>query len=464
MKMLVLLSLFLLVSLCTIAQDSLLGKVSPIYIQQVSIKSQKYERLMQRHADKILSRTLRIEHRISRFAKKHHLPLREVLTPDSIQHLFDASMNNYTAEENIVGTYAGLYIDSLENALKFLEQRRNTLTLPSAEITKSLEKVKQLKQQFTRAEKLKQQLHQRQKDLQTQLQGFAQLNKLLIQYNKRVYYYSARMREYQTLFSDRKKAEAKAMTLLSKSQMYQEFLRKNSQLASLFNLSDDFNTSRSLEGLQTRNVINRLVTQRVGSDAATQQAVSQQMEVARQQFSELKKKFPELDNAGEIPNFKPSPLKSKPLLQRLEWGSNIQFQKSSSYFPTTSDLAVQVGYKFNMKGTAGIGMAYKLGIGKDWSHIAFSHQGLGFRSFVDWKLKGNFYVHCGYELDKHSISTASINLPQLNGYQESALLGISKKYKVNTRIKGNLMVLYDFFAPRQLPKTDNIKVRIGYSL
>ncbi|TWV99457.1 hypothetical protein [Chitinophaga pinensis] len=155
------------------------------------------------------------------------------------------------------------------------------------------------------------------------------------------------MNEYKAVLKDKKKAEAKAMELMKKIPAYNDFLKKNSQLASMFNLgAGGNNVAQSLEGLQTRAQVEQMIQQRLGSDPAARQAVGQQMDQARTQLNELKEKFPDLDNAGDMPDFKPNPMKTKSFLQRLEFGGNIQFQKSTRYFPTTSDIAAQVGYKF----------------------------------------------------------------------------------------------------------------------
>jgi len=254
------------------------------------------------------------------------------------------------------------------------------------------------------------------------------------------------------------------MELLKKMPAYNDFLRKNSQLASLFNLgAAGNNTAQSLEGLQTRTQVEQMIQQRLGNDPGARQAVSQQMDQARSQLNELKNKFPDLDNAGDMPDFKPNPMKTKSFLQRLEFGGNIQFQKSNRYFPTTSDIAGQVGYKFHKNGTAGIGASYKLGMGTGWNNIAISHQGVGLRSFVDWKLKGTFFVNGGFEQNYVSTIAHADQLKDWKGWQGSALLGISKKYKVSAKMKGNIMVLYDFLAKRNMPSTSPIKLRIGYN-
>ncbi|PWV56450.1 hypothetical protein C7475_101966, partial [Chitinophaga sp. S165] len=282
--------------------------------------------------------------------------------------------------------------------------------------------------------------------------------------NKEAYYYGQQISEYKTLLKDKKKAEAKAMELLKKMPVYNDFIRRNSQLASLFNLgSSGAATAQSLEGLQTRSQVEQLIQQRLGNDPGARQAVSQQMDQARSQLNELKSKFPDLDNAGDMPDFKPNPMKTKSFLERLEFGGNIQFQKSNRYFPTTSDIAGQIGYRFHKNGTAGIGMSYKLGLGTGWDHIAISHQGVGLRSFVDWKLKGTFFVNGGFEQNHVSTISRVDELKSWSGWQGSALLGVSKKYKVSAKLKGNIMLLYDFMARGNMPSSSPVKLRLGYN-
>jgi hypothetical protein len=171
-----------------------------------------------------------------------------------------------------------------------------------------------------------------------------------------------------------------------------------------------------------------------------------------------------LNNAAEMPDFKAKEMKTKTFFQRLSPGGNIQFQKSNQYFPTVADIAAQLEYKFSKNGSVGAGLVYKLGMGTGWNHIAFSHNGIGLRSFVAYKLRGTFFANAGYEANRLTGFRYLEELKHWEGWTRSALAGISKKYKINAKLKGNIMLLYDFLAPRQLPKTDNVKLRLGYSL
>ena len=428
------------------AQDSTLKQLPEKYLSDLRRKFDKFEEQVDKRTEKALARFIKQEQRMkSKLWKSDSL---------SAKTIFNSSISK------MEGLKSGLskripgggdaYLDTLTHTLKFLDQYNNVSKKQLAGAEKS---VGDLQGKLQQAEAVKAYIRSRKQELKEQLSQYSGFAKDLERFNKEAYYYGEQLKEYKSLFQDRKKAEAKAMTMLKKLPAYNDFLRKHSQLAGLFNLNGSYNETRNLEGLQTRTQVDQLLQQRIGSGQDARQAVSQQMEQARSQFTELKSKFPDLDNAADMPDFKPNPMKTKSFVQRLEFGGNIQFQKSSRYFPTTSDFAAQVAYKFHKNGSAGIGAAYKLGMGSGWDHIVFSHVGLGLRSFIDWKLKGTFFLNGGVEKDY-----------LIKNWKTSALLGISKKYKINTKLKGNIILLYDFLAQRQIPQTSPIKLRIGYSL
>lgn len=446
------------------SQDSLPQNLSTKYLSQIRLKSEHYRSALDRQSEKTLTRLLRLENKMKKRLSRNRQRNIQEHFPDSLNRFKNCVSQGISARVFTGSLAGGQYLDSLSSSMKFLNEHRELFKKPTQKISGTVRSVQEVQKRFENAEQLNEYIRQRKEHLKEQLAGIKGMDKYLRRYSKESYYYGARIREYQALFQDKKKAEAKAIEILGKMPLYQDFLKKNSQLTSLFNLSNNYNDSRSIEGLQTRILVDGLLQQRIGNSPDSRQALSLQMDAARQKFNDLKKNFPELNNGGEMPEFRPSALKSKPLWQRLEWGSNIQFQKSSYYFPATSDVAGQVAYKFHKNGSTGIGLTYKLGLGRDWSHIHFTHSGFGIRSFVDWKLKGSFFLNGGYEANHLSTRPQSSSVASWNGWQNSALLGISKKYRVNAKLKGNLMVLYDFLAPRQLPKTDNIKVRIGYTL
>ncbi|RPD42830.1 hypothetical protein EG028_00590 [Chitinophaga barathri] len=469
--------LLIALSLPAAAQDSLLNKAGAVpekYLSQVKQKSRKLESQVDKRTEKALELMIRQEKRLQqKMMKIDSVAARNIFTRsiDSLGSL-KASLKGKTDKYQKVlnGQYFG-YLDTLSSSLGFLKDSDKLLGQAKGvqdKLKGSMDQVKALQGKLQQAENIKQYIRERREQLKSQLSQYTSMTKDLQKINKEAYYYAQQLKGYKEVFSDRKKAEAKAMELLQKVPAYKDFLARNSQLASLFNLSagsgSAANLEQQLEGLQTRSQVEQLIQQRIGGGGPNaRQALSQQMDAARSQFDELKKNFPDLDNAAEMPDFKPKELKTKSFMQRLEFGTNVQFQRSNQYFPTTGDFAGQVGYKFSKNGILGLGASYKLGMGTGFNNIRFSHQGMGLRSFGDYKLKGTFFVNGGFEFNYNSAFSSTTQLMNATVWTRSALLGISKKYKINNKLKGNMVLLYDFLANTQTPKTDPVKFRLGYS-
>lgn len=452
-------------------QDSLLKKVTPIpakYLSQVKQKSDKMERLVTKRSEVALARFMKQEEKLKRrLARIDSLKANNLFT-----HSIDSLGSLKSRVKGKLGKYSGAlsqsggpYLDSLSNSLGFLKESKGLLEQSKGitdKLNGSLKSVDNLKDKLAQAEQIKAYIRERKQLLKEQLSQYTGFTKDLQKMNKEAYYYAQQLKEYKEVFKDKKKAEQKAMEMIKKLPAFNDFMSKHSQLASLFNIQGATASAQSLEGLQTRNQVEQLIQQRLGGGPNAGAAVSQQMAEARSRLNELKSKFPDLDNAAEMPDFKPKEMKTKSFLQRLEFGSNIQFQRSTQFFPTTSDLAGQVAYKFHKNGSAGVGLSYKLGMGTGFNDIHFSGQGMSIRSFVDWKLKGTFFLNGGYE---QNYQPSYVGVPDGVGqpWTPSGLLGISKKYKINSKLKGNMMVLFDFLYNSHVPRTDPVKVRFGYN-
>jgi hypothetical protein len=138
--------------------------------------------------------------------------------------------------------------------------------------------------------------------------------------------------------------------------------------------------------------------------------------------------------------------------------------------PSTSDIAGTIGYRANDNLEAGIGLSYKAGLGT-LQHIQLSSQGMGLRSYMDWKapfgskvkMLGNLYLTGGYEMNYNSAFKNIEQLKDYNAWQPSALIGVSKKYQVSKKLKGNIQLLYDFLAYRHVPVSQPVIFRLGYN-
>jgi hypothetical protein len=255
-------------------------------------------------------------------------------------------------------------------------------------------------------------------------------------------------------------------------------MRKNSMLASLFRLpGDDPSFGGGLAGLQTRTQVNNLIQQQIASGGPNaQQQFQQNMQQAQSQINQLKNKISQSGGGSSddiMPEgFKPNGQKTKSFLERLEFGTNTQSQKATNFFPVTSDIGLTLGYKLNDKSILGIGASYKLGWGRGWNHIKFTSEGVGLRSFIDWKIPspfggagGDLWISGGYEQNYKTAFNNIYQLRDLNAWQQSGLLGLSKVISVRSKFfkKTKLQLLWDFLSYRQVPITQPVVFRIGYS-
>ncbi len=314
-------------------------------------------------------------------------------------------------------------------------------------------------------------IKERKQQLKEQFEKYG-LGKHLKKINKEVYYYQQQINEYKSILKDPKKIEQRAIAELRKLPAFKAFMQKNSQLASLFRLPDNYGTAESLAGLQTRASVQSQLQQRFGTGSFSGPAggagggfVQQQMQAAQGELNKLKDKVNKLGGGSsdiDMPDFKPNTQKTKSFLKRLEYGANVQSQKTNSLLPVTSDLALTMGYKLNDKSVIGVGAAYKLGWGNGWQHIKLTHEGVGLRGYVDYKLKGSFWITGGYEQNYQYAFKKIEQLKNMNAWQTSGLIGLTKKYKIGKKTN-NLQLLWDFMSYQQMPRRQPVLFRIGYT-
>jgi hypothetical protein len=469
--------IFIVVFLCTLipvsAQDTITKAitVSKKYVDVINSMASDLNRKLDRKTQKVL-----------RQFKKSESKLKAKLSAtDSIAaaNLFAGTEQQYKELEQRLNGSGNMYIaeiDSLTISLKFLQANPGFLQEArevKAKLQEATKKLEALKSGFANAEAVKQFLRQRRDYLKDQLSkfGFGREFKKL---NKQVYYYSAQLSEYKAALKDPKKASKKALELLAKNKSFREFWRKNSQLASLFRLPGepgDPGSQANLAGLQTRAQVNGLIQQQLAAGGPNAQAQFQQnMQAAQSQLNQLKDKVIKMGGGSsdtEMPEgFRPQSQKTKSFFQRLALGTNIQSVRSNGILPTTSDLAISAGYKLNDKSVIGLGASYKLGLGKNIQNIRISHQGVGARSYVDWKLKGSLWISGGFEMNYRTEFRNFAELKDYSAWQQSGLIGLQKKFPVKSKLfrESGISLLWDFMSYQQVPRTQAVLIRFGYGI
>ncbi len=390
-------------------------------------------------------------------------------------------------------------LDSLSTATKFLQQNLNTPELANSKALPSVTglntTVASVQQKMQNATNVKKQLQQRKEQLKQQLQNTV-IAKQLQGVNKQVLYYQQQLNEFKEQFSNPDKLTEKALGLVKDNAAFKDFFSKNSYLAQLFKIPENSTGgAASINGLQTRASVMQSIQTRLGNttpgtnlNADPQKVLKDKLDAAKGEMDKLKNKMHgsggDKVSDDDMPNFKPNSQKTKTFLKRLQYGFNMQSQKSTYWLPTTSDIAATVGYKLNDKAIIGLGLAYKLGWGNGWKDIRLSNQGIGFRSYFDVKfpqakkersiwnfLTKNLWLSGGYEqnylpelkqkldlLNNAPIKTSSWG----TGWQESALIGVSKKLSFGKKKTTKMQFLWDFLNNQQTPHTEAFKFRLGY--
>jgi hypothetical protein len=436
-------------------------------LSRINRKISSVQNKMDQKTEKALSTMSRQESKMLAKIRKRNPAAADQLLNDPSAINYQELQQKYSSANNAPLKEYLPHVDSLGTSLKFLQESPGSPADGSLKHTAAVvsSNLQQVQGKLGSAEQMETLIKSRRDAFKEQLSNLGMLKELKA-YNKQAYYYKEQMNEYKAMLNDSKKMEQKLISVLSKNALYKSFLQKNSMLAQLFSLPQDYGSAASLEGLQTRAQVQSVVLQRLGGGGAdATQYLNQSMQTAKAQIAKLADQVNSQASGGKdfsMPGFTPNQQKTKPFLSRLEVGLNIQSAKSNIWFPTSSDIGLSIGYKINGKSILGVGAAYKMGWGKDIHHIVVTNEGIGVRTFVDWKLKGSFYASGGYEKNYNfqfkNLNNLGFNSPQ---WSNSALIGISKKYKLGSR-KGELKLLYDVLHNQN--HNNPILFRTGFSL
>lgn len=371
-------------------------------------------------------------------------------------------------------------VDSLQTMLQFiLPQSEN-----KREVEAALERVNAFKKIYIQNETIYSLLTEREAAINDFIFTHSNLPApILKKLHKQLTYlskYRQRLAGWKATISRPGKMESTAIYLLNQLPAFKSFWQQNSQLASLFGSPGE--PGMAATELQTRQLLTRELRQRLEAAGVNpQQLLQQKIGTAQRELQALKQKADDLvttspgNNTTEIPAYKHDDLTTKSLLKRLEWGWNLQSNidpvQNTGGLPSTYDLAAMAGYRVNDRLITGVGLAYKFSPGSSWKHLNFSHEGMGLRSFLEWKMadpkKGshslfsNTWLYGGYEFNYYKNID---NLPdqQKDAWQPMMLIGLSKKIKFKSKSTA-MQILWTPKSKHRLPGDQQIIFRSGYN-
>jgi hypothetical protein len=447
------------------------------FIKQTNEKIDKY-------ANRITSKTEKTLERLSKWENKVHKLLLKV-DANVAEQLFGEGRETFATmlakvkegkslAENYSKKYEA-YNDKLITHIKFLESQQQLLDNKYIQPLKTAKaKIATLEKEVAETNAAEKRIQERTKELLKAAYKVLGKNRLLSKIGAENYTYVETLKNYKTIFSEPGKAEKLALDILNKIPAAKEFLQQNSMLASLFGSPSSGAGAASLAGLQTRADVNALIQGRIaagGPNAAAQ--ISANMQAAQAELTKLKDNMIKGGNShdADIPDFKKSDVRSKTFKQRIEIGSDFQFGKPNKIVSSQANLGLSIGYKLNDKSIVGVGLSYKLDYGSI-DNFYVKHGGVGVRSFVDYKIKKQFFVTGSYEINYNEAFKNFSEIQNANGttgignpLQSSGLLGITKKINMKTKfVKGTkLQLLYDFLYKTHTTEANPVVFRVGYN-
>lgn len=447
-----------------------LSRQTEKYLQKMAARETRLKKKLEKNGDSTAARTLFSGDPAQRYAallKKLQNDTSKILKPVS-------------------GPYSA-YADSLHGTLSFLNnnpQLLNASKLSPGDIQNSLNQYGQLQNKLQDAGDIQQFMQQRKTQISQYLGRYSHLPSGITDeynaYNKQLYYYGEQVKAYKDMLDDPDKLMAKALQLLDQLPSFSNFMRSNSFLSGLLSAGGSGGgagagapgiaaASPIVQGLATRDQVLAAIQGQVGAGGPNASSLAQQsVNSAQGQIDELRDKMNGSGSNGgnmEMPDFKPNNQKTKSFLKRLEFGTNLQTTHGNYYFPTTTDLGLSLGYRIDDKNTIGVGASYKIGWGSDIGHVKVSSQGVGLRSYLDIQVKKSWYATGGFEYNYQQPFTSTQVLKDLSSWQQSGLIGMTKTISVKTRVFKNtkIQLLWDFLSYQQVPKTQPLVFRVGYT-
>lgn len=354
-------------------------------------------------------------------------------------------------------------LDSIATGLNLTK----SLSPHKTEIDRVQAQVTELSDELLKAEKIKSLVETNLQHLSS-FQKIKSIEKQIAQYKKLAIGYNTRIRETQDLLKQPEKIGKKLLSELRQQPAFQNFFAKYSELAKLFPSTESpMGNMTSIPGLQQRDQLMEHIKTAMGGTSfdpiqllQTSQQGGQQQNPITQATQSLQKKI----NATSTRDYEDPGYKGLSFTQRIFLQTNVQSSSGNRWLPSHTSFAIGSGYMINPKAQLSVEVVWRMGWGQPIKNIHITHQGFGLRSFLDWKVKGQWWITGSYEKNYYPSYQQIAVASNEHGWRNSALMGISKTMAIKSKgmKKFKMQLLYDFLAPSQTPYTSPWKYRMGY--
>jgi hypothetical protein len=463
--------LFFSLSLITVVHSKLYAQtITNKTINKIEDKAITLNRQLDKQTKRYLHKLQKAEAKLLRKLQKKDSMAAKQLLETSKAHYSDfvRKVQNTTnkAAQPVRQYLHGL--DSTTAALKFISENSALVKATTDKVKGALAQCETLQQKLMHVRHIEEQLQQRKAQL-AEVLGKYDLSKYLKKYNKAAYYYTEQIATYKAALKNPAQMEKLVLTALHKIPAFQKFVNQNN-LQSMFpglvlpvqSIGTAIGTVTSYSGLQSRQSLQQSIMDRFGNDKSMNAAMANQFKEAVGNYNQAKQQMEKAaSNPKKANGFKPNPQKLKTWKERTYFLMDIQFGKRTNYFPNSSNIGVQAGYKLSDEANFGLGIAYKMGLGTGWKQIKVTSESLGWRTFFEYKTTRTLYARIGaeanYTLKEYSIN----NLLVKQNWNRSFLLGASKRINFKGKV-ASIQLMYDFLYKEKFPIQSPLVYRISY--
>ena len=229
--------------------------------------------------------------------------------------------------------------------------------------------------------------------------------------------------------------------------------RELEEIKAFENQKDEFNPyQEQMEGLGKEDYAREQVVKKAKTMAKDHFAGQQEkLKAAQSKLTTLKQRMGKLGGGGlngEKPK-KQNPMKGKTLGKRLVLGGNFQLHPGEQ---VSLDVSPSLAYRCNKMFRVGLGGTYRTTFDeKEKFFLSDDNEVFGYRGFAEHEVYKGFYAHVEYERLKGSLGSAqngTVGQSDGGAWQDGAMAGLGKTYKISNKIKGNVLLLYNFLFER----------------
>jgi hypothetical protein len=244
------------------------------------------------------------------------------------------------------------------------------------------------------------------------------------------------------------------------------------QLDQVKGLSDEINKATAqqaqyqamIQNYQDKKLLQEEMMRKVANvanDQLTKYAADVQQ--AQSKLSKAKRGFGQIKSVKDIFKVKSDELVGKRFYERIVPGLTTQVY-TKEY--TQMDIALQLGYRFMPRITAGIGASYRVGFNRKFDYFVNNEQVYSGRVYFDFAIKSGIFFHGEFETLKFNpqklmvaSATSNENLPN---FVYDSYFGFGKCFNVSRQIRANVTTLYRVEYEGKLPSMSKLNLRIGF--